>query len=102
MVLRAADAVVAIHDITNAATGRLIRHGTPGVILKQLGSTPATFRVRFDISAGNAPVVIDEVTDHDIVSAGDDLGDPYDRNPEPTDRYLRFDGAHPTLTATAG
>lgn len=95
MVLRAADAVVAICDINNAATGRSISNGTQGIILKQLGSTPATFRVRFVISAGSAPVVIDEVTDHDIASAGADLGDPYDVNQIPPDSYLRFETTDP-------
>lgn len=95
MVLRTADAVVAICDITNAATGRSISNGTAGIILKQLGSTPATYRVRFAISAGTAPVVIDEVTDQDIAGVGDDLGDPYDVDRLPTDLYRHFDGSLP-------
>ena len=47
MGLRVSDAVVADHDITNTVTGNAVSRGAPGVILKQTGSAPPTYRVRF-------------------------------------------------------
>ena len=70
MGFREADVVVAIHAMTNSVTGNSVVAGGRGVILKQVGSRPPTYRVRFDGSdAGQQSLVIDDVTDHDIAPA---------------------------------
>ena len=70
MGLRVSDAVVADHDITNTVTGNAVTRGAPGVILKQTGSAPATYRVRFPPDRLGRSVVLDELTDHDISRPG--------------------------------
>ena len=47
MGLRVTDAVVADHDLTNTVTGHAVTRGAPVVVLKQTGSAPPTYRVRF-------------------------------------------------------
>ena len=67
---RESDAVVAIHDITSSLTGASVPGGTNGVVLKQTGAVPATYRVRF--ISGEKPgltVVLDDLTDRDIALA---------------------------------
>ena len=71
MGFRAADAVLATHAITNPVTGDTVSAGVCGVILKQVGSQPATFRVRFNSADGiTRSMVLDDVTDHDIALVG--------------------------------
>jgi hypothetical protein len=70
MGLRVTDAVVADHDITNTVTGHAVTRGTPGVVLKQTGSTPPTYRVRFPPDRLDRSVVLDDLTDHDISRPG--------------------------------
>jgi len=70
MGFREADAVVATRDIASTVTGNAVSSGAKGVILKQVGSRPATYRVRFLVSLGSQrSLVLDDVTDHDIVAA---------------------------------
>ena len=70
MSLRVTDAVVADHDLTNPVTGHAVARGAPGVVLKQTGSGPATYRVRFSPDRVGRSVVLDELTDHDISRPG--------------------------------
>ena len=71
MGFRAADAVIALYDLTSTVTGGSVRCGDPGVILKQVGSAPATFKVRFTVADPlGATVVLDGVTDRDIARVG--------------------------------
>ena len=70
MSLRVTDAVVADHDLTNTVTGHAVTRGAPGVVLKQTGSAPATYRVRFPPDRVGGSVVLDELTDHDISRPG--------------------------------
>ena len=70
MGFREADAVVATHAMTNPVTGNAVVAGGRGVILKQIGSRPATYRVRFDgPDEAHRSLIIDDVTDHDIAPA---------------------------------
>ena len=79
MGFRAADAVIALYDLTCPVTGGSVQCGDPGVILKQVGSAPATFKVRFTVADAARPtVVLDGVTDRDIARAGVHLGDPHE------------------------
>jgi hypothetical protein len=80
MGFRVADAVVAVRGITNRVTGQQVDSGTCGVILKQLGVTPATYRVRFNVPSGT-PVVLDDVTGHDIGHIDSGLDAPIPRQP---------------------
>jgi hypothetical protein len=76
---RAADAVIALYDLTCPVTGGSVRCGDPGVVLKQVGSAPATFKVRFTVAnPAGATVVLDGVTDRDIAHSGRRLGDPHE------------------------
>jgi hypothetical protein len=76
---RATDAVIALYDLTCPVTGGSVRCGDPGVILKQVGSAPATFKVRFTVAdPSRATVVLDGVTDRDIARTGAHLGDPHE------------------------
>ena len=70
MGLRVTDAVVADRDLTNTVTGYAVSCGAPGVVLKQTGSAPATYRVRFPPDRVGGSVVLDELTDHDISRPG--------------------------------
>jgi len=70
MGLRVSDAVIADHDLTNTVTGHAVTRGAAGVILKQTGSAPATYRVRFRPDRIGGSVVLDELTDHDISRPG--------------------------------
>jgi hypothetical protein len=70
MGLRVTDAVVADHDLTNTVTGYAVSCGSPGVVLKQTGSAPVTYRVRFPPDRVGGSVVLDELTDHDISRPG--------------------------------
>ena len=70
------DRVVATRDIDNTVTGLGVRAGTPGVVLRQVGTMPATFRVRFapaEEPAGRS-IVVDDLTDHDIAPGYEDGG----------------------------
>ncbi len=79
MGFRAADAVIALYDLTCPVTGGSVQCGDPGVILKQVGSAPATFKVRFTVAdPARSTVVLDGVTDRDIARAGMHLGDPHE------------------------
>jgi hypothetical protein len=78
MGFRVADTVVAIRGITSRVTGLQVTSGTQGVVLKQLGITPATYRVRFTVESG-APVVLDDVTGHDIGHLDSGLDQPIPR-----------------------
>ena len=70
MGFREADAVVATHAMTNSVTGNAVGRGGRGVSLKQIGSLPATYRVRFDGADGTRQsLIFDDVTDHDIAPA---------------------------------
>jgi len=69
-VSRVTDAVVADHDIISAVTGHAVARGAAGVVLKQTGSAPATYRVRFPPDRVGRSVVLDELTDHDISRPG--------------------------------
>jgi hypothetical protein len=80
MGFRATDAVVAVRGVTNRITGQQVSIGTPGVVLKQLGCTPATYRVRFAAPSG-APIVLDDVTSHDIGHLDSGLDNPIPRQP---------------------
>jgi len=76
---RAADAVIALYDLTCPVTGGSVQCGDPGVILKQVGSAPATLKVRFTVAdAARSTVVLDGVTDRDIARMGVHLGDPHE------------------------
>ena len=70
MGLRVTDAVVADRDLTNTVTGYAVSCGAPGVVLKQTGSAPVTYRVRFPPDRVGRSVVLDELTDHDISRPG--------------------------------
>jgi hypothetical protein len=73
--LRETDTVIAIRDITSSVTGRSVKSGDRGVILKQVGWTPMTFKVRFLTGPDAAgPVVMDGVTNRDIASADSSAG----------------------------
>lgn len=74
MGFRVADAVVATWDIRSTATGQSVRAGDLGVILKQIGTEPASFRVRFTVEGRS--VVLDGLTQSDITREGPYLGDP--------------------------
>ncbi len=77
MGFRAADSVIAMYDLTCTVTGGSVRCGDRGVILKQVGLAPATFKVRFTVAdPARATVVLDGVTDRDIAHSGTELGDP--------------------------
>lgn len=79
MGFRAADAVIALYDLTCPVTGGSVQCGDPGVILKQVGSAPATFKVRFTVAdPARSTVVLDGVTDRDIARMGVHLGDPHE------------------------
>ena len=79
MGFRAADAVIALYDLTCPVTGGSVRCGDSGVIIRQVGSAPATFKVRFTVaSQAGATVVLDGVTDRDIARPGAGLGDPHE------------------------
>jgi hypothetical protein len=80
MGFRAADAVVALRSITSRITGQQVIKGTQGVVLKQLGCTPATYRVRFTVQTGSS-VVLDDVTGHDIAHLDANLDAPIPRQP---------------------
>lgn len=81
MGFRAADAVIAMYDLTNTVTGGSVRCGDAGVILKQVGSAPPTFKVRFTVADPvGATVVLDGVTDRDIARTGIPLGNSPDRD----------------------
>jgi hypothetical protein len=70
MGFRADDAVVATHELLNSVTGNSVESGGRGVIVKQIGARPATYRVRFDGPEGaHPPLILDDVTDHDIAPA---------------------------------
>ena len=67
MGFREDDEVVATHAMTNSVTGNAVRTGGRGVVVKQIGARPATYRVRFDSSdGGQQSLILDDVTDHDI------------------------------------
>jgi hypothetical protein len=76
---RSADSVIARYDLACTVTGGSVRCGDSGVILRQVGSAPATFKVRFTVANPvGATVVLDGVTDRDIAHAGLRLGDPHE------------------------
>lgn len=53
--------------MTNSVTGNSVASGGRGVIVKQIGSLPATYRVRFDGLGGlQQSLILDDVTDNDI------------------------------------
>ena len=79
MGFRPADAVIALYDLTCTVTGGSVRCGDPGVVIKQVGSAPATFKVRFTVATpAGSTVVLDGVTDRDIAHSGVRPGDPHD------------------------
>jgi len=70
MGFREDDAVVATHELANSVTGNSVGPGGRGVVVKQIGSRPPTYRVRFDGPAGaDGSLILDDVTDHDIAPA---------------------------------
>jgi hypothetical protein len=77
MGFRAADVVVAVRGISNAVTGNSVTCGTQGVVVKQLGYTPAMYRVRFIEQDG--PVILDDVTGRDICHQTPGLDEPIAR-----------------------
>ncbi len=74
--LREADAVVALCDITSSVSRRSVRRGDQGIVLKQSGWHPVTFKVRFTVD--ETTVILDGVTDRQIERIGGSLGDPYE------------------------
>ena len=81
MGFRENDTVVAVCDVACPITGRSVSRGVQGVVLKQSGWHPVSFRVRFT-PADDGPVILDGVTDRQITRIGKALGDPFEGQPD--------------------
>lgn len=84
MGLREADTVVAICDISCCVTARQVARGSRGLVLKQSGWRPVTFKVRFSVATTS--VTLDGVTDHQIERVGGSLGGPFEGLPKSPDK----------------
>ena len=82
--LREADSVVALCDITSSVNRRSVRCGDQGIVLKQSGWHPVTFKVRFTVE--ETTVILDGVTDRQIERIGGSLGDPYEGRERPGEK----------------
>lgn len=79
MGFREGDSVVALSDITCSITRRQVSSGDQGVIVKQSGWHPASFKIRFAPSGGDAaPVILDGITERQLARRGAPLGDPFE------------------------
>lgn len=82
MGLRENDSVVAICDITCSITGRRVSRGDGGVVLKQSGWRPVSFKVRFTTAGSAVAVILDGITERQIARVGAPLGDPFEGQPD--------------------
>ena len=90
MGFREADAVIAMYDLTSTVTGGSVRCGDEGVILKQVGISPATFKVRFTVADPvGGTVVLDGVTDRDLARPEMQFADAADADRYRNDKGLR-------------